>query len=64
MKFINKYTKVVVETTNEFVIEQMKKSAEYSIHEEKVIPKHEPIVVKEEVQEEKPKKKKADKEEI
>ena len=29
MKFINKYTKAVLETDSAFVIEQMKKSAKY-----------------------------------
>jgi hypothetical protein len=63
MKFINKYTKAVLETDNEFVIEQMKKSAKY---EELKVTKKE-IVTEEnndEILEEKPKRKKADKEEI
>lgn len=57
MKFINKYTKVVLETNSEFVIEQMKKSNEYEELKEKVVVKNDEI-------EDKPKKKKLDKEEI
>ena len=57
MKFINKYTKVVLETNSEFVIEQMKKSDEYEEFKEKVVVKNDEI-------EDKPKKKKLDKEEI
>ena len=61
MKFINKYTKVVLETNSEFVIEQMKKSNEYEELKEVVKEK---VVVKNDEIEEKPKKKKLDKEEI
>ena len=57
MKFINKYTKVVLETNSEFVIEQIKKSNEYEEFKEKVVVKSDEI-------EDKPKKKKLDKEEI
>ena len=61
MKFINKYTKAVLETDNEFVIEQMKKSAKY---EELKVAKKEVVVEEnnDEISEEKPKRKKADKE--
>lgn len=61
MKFINKYTKVVLETNSEFVIEQMKKSNEYEELKEVVKEK---VVVKNDEIEDKPKKKKLDKEEI
>ena len=63
MKFINKYTKAVLETDNEFVIEQMKKSDKY---EELKVAKKEIVVENndDEILEEKPKRKKADKEEI
>ena len=61
MKFINKYTKAVLETDNEFVIEQMKKSAKY---EELKVAKKEVVVEEnnDEISVEKPKRKKADKE--
>ena len=61
MKFINKYTKAVLETDNEFVIEQMKKSAKY---EELKVAKKEVVIEEndDEILEEKPKRKKADKE--
>lgn len=62
MKFINKYTKVVLETNSEFVIEQMKKSDKYE--ELKVAKKEIVVENNDEVLEEKPKKKKSDKEEI
>ena len=63
MKFINKYTKAVLETDNKFVIEQMKKSAKY---EELKVAKKEVVVEEndDEILEEKPKKKKVDKEDI
>ena len=63
MKFINKYTKAVLETDSAFVIEQMKKSAKY---EELKVAKKEVVIEKndDEILEEKPKRKKADKEEI
>lgn len=62
MKFINKYTKAVLETDKEFVIEQMKKSDKYE--ELKVVSK--PVVVEKtiEITEDKSKKKKSDKEDI
>ena len=61
MKFINKYTKAVLETDNAFVIEQMKKSAKY---EELKVAKKEVVVEEnnDELVEEKPKKNKSDKE--
>ena len=62
MKFINKYTKAVLETDNEFVIEQMKKSDKYE--ELKVAKKEIVVENNDEILEEKPKKKKSDKEEI
>ena len=63
MKFINKYTKAVLETDSEFVIEQMKKSDKY---EELKVAKKEVAIEKndDEILEEKPKKRKSDKEEI
>ena len=63
MRFINKYTKAVLETDNAFVIEQMKKSAKY---EELKVAKKEVVIEEndDELVEEKPKRKKADKEEI
>lgn len=61
MKFINKYTKAVLETDNEFVIEQMKKSDKY---EELKATKKEIVIENNdnEIVEEKPKKNKSDKE--
>lgn len=61
MKFINKYTKAVLETDNEFVIEQMKKSDKY---EELKVAKKEIVVENNdnEIVEEKPKRNKSDKE--
>ena len=61
MKFINKYTKAVLETDNEFVIEQMKKSDKY---EELKVAKKEIVIEKndDEIVEEKPKRNKSDKE--
>lgn len=61
MKFINKYTKAVLETDNEFVIEQMKKSDKY---EELKVAKKEIVVENndDEIVEEKPKRNKSDKE--
>ena len=63
MRFKNKSTGVIIGTSNEFVIEQMKKSAKY---EELKVAKKEVVVEEndDELVEEKPKKKKADKEEI
>lgn len=61
MKFINKYTKAVLETDNEFVIEQMKKSDKY---EELKVAKKEIVVENNDdaIVEEKPKRNKSDKE--
>ena len=61
MKFINKYTKAVLETDSEFVIEQMKKSDKY---EELKVTKKEIVIENndDKIVEEKPKKNKSDKE--
>ena len=61
MKFINKYTKAVLETDSEFVIEQMKKSDKY---EELKVAKKEIVVENNDdaIVEEKQKRNKSDKE--